>query len=351
MNTPAGPSSLSRRSFLAAAAAGATLPSTLLSQQPEDAAATAAACLARIRRGERVPVLLDTDLGNDVDDLWALQYLLNAPELDLKLVTVSPGASRERAALAAKFLTVRGREDVPIGIGPEPGGRTNQHAYVADYDLQTYAGRVYDDAAAAITEVLNGSDSPVTVCTTGPCDNVADALRGDPWLAGKARFVGTQGSIHSGYSGRPPASADYNVSASPAAFRTVLEAEWEPTIAPLDTSTALVLRGDRYDRVRESDAVGMPEVLRNYELWLPHAEWLKDKTIIDRQSSTLFDIAAVTLCFDEQWMQVEDVPLEVEDGGMTVVNPTDGRPVRCALRWRDLEGYLDHVVERLTAAG
>ena len=34
----------------------------------------------------RVPVILDTDIGGDIDDTWALAMLLKSPELDLKLV-------------------------------------------------------------------------------------------------------------------------------------------------------------------------------------------------------------------------------------------------------------------------
>ncbi len=34
----------------------------------------------------RIPVILDTDIGGDIDDTWALGLLLKSPELDLKLV-------------------------------------------------------------------------------------------------------------------------------------------------------------------------------------------------------------------------------------------------------------------------
>ncbi len=37
-------------------------------------------------KGARIPVILDTDIGGDIDDTWALGLLLKSPELDLKLV-------------------------------------------------------------------------------------------------------------------------------------------------------------------------------------------------------------------------------------------------------------------------
>ena len=49
----------------------------------------------------RIPVILDTDIGNDIDDTWALGQLLNSPELDLKLVLTSTGDTEYRARVAA----------------------------------------------------------------------------------------------------------------------------------------------------------------------------------------------------------------------------------------------------------
>ena len=51
----------------------------------------------------RIPVILDTDIGNDIDDTWALGQLLNSPELDLKLVLTSTGDTEYRARVAATF--------------------------------------------------------------------------------------------------------------------------------------------------------------------------------------------------------------------------------------------------------
>ena len=52
----------------------------------------------------KIPVVLDTDIGDDIDDTWALGLLLKSPELDLKLVVGDYGKSEYRAKLLAKFL-------------------------------------------------------------------------------------------------------------------------------------------------------------------------------------------------------------------------------------------------------
>ena len=38
-----------------------------------------------------IPVIVDTDIGHDVDDVWALAFLLRCPELDVKLITTTTG--------------------------------------------------------------------------------------------------------------------------------------------------------------------------------------------------------------------------------------------------------------------
>ncbi|HAL43210.1 MAG TPA: nucleoside hydrolase, partial [Gammaproteobacteria bacterium] len=46
-----------------------------------------------------IPVILDTDIGFDVDDVWALAFLLRCPELDVRLITTCTGDVAYRAAL------------------------------------------------------------------------------------------------------------------------------------------------------------------------------------------------------------------------------------------------------------
>src|SRR5262245_26985702 len=73
----------------------------------------------------RIPVILDTDIGDDIDDTWALVLALKSPDLDLKLVVTDYGNTEQRARLVARVLELAGRTDIPIGIGSkendEPG--------------------------------------------------------------------------------------------------------------------------------------------------------------------------------------------------------------------------------------
>ena len=67
-----------------------------------------------------VPAILDTDIGGDIDDTWALSLLPKSPEVDLKLVFGDNGSALYRARLIAKMLQAAGRTGAAVGIGLRP---------------------------------------------------------------------------------------------------------------------------------------------------------------------------------------------------------------------------------------
>ena len=304
-------------------------------------------CFAIRKAGGRIPVVFDTDIGDDIDDTWALLYLLKCPELDVRLISCERPRGIYRAKIIAKLLEAVGRTDIPIAMGRNQPGTGRQGNWADDYDLDAYPGTLLPEGAQAVVDMVNRSEQPMTVIGIGPVPLLADAVRLDPWIGRKARFVGMHGSIDVGYSGSDTPVPEYNVKQDPAALRTVFEADWEATITPLDTCGLVQLDGDRYRRVRESTSPGVAELMATYDSWLPEAKWIEG---IDSKtaSTVLFDLVAVTLAFTEEYFQMEDLPLVVTDEGRTVLNPTDGRPVRTALKWRDIDAYHDHIVERLT---
>ena len=157
------------------------------------------------------PVILDTDIGDDIDDTWALVMLLKSHELEPKLITTTFGKAEYRAKLIAKMLAVAGRTDIPIGLGE--GGRTGSgqiHAWVDDYKLTDYPGKIHQDGAAAIIDLIDKSPEAVTVISIGPSHTLAEVIKRRPDLPAKASFVGMQGSVFKGYNGGPP-EAEWNV--------------------------------------------------------------------------------------------------------------------------------------------
>src|SRR5512144_1165925 len=110
------------------------------------------------------PVILDTDIGSDIDDTWALALLLASPELDLKMVVTDSHDVIGRARIVGKFLQKVGRTDVAVGIGQRMDNRGGpQFEWAADYDLEAYPGTVHEDGVGAMVKTIMSSLQPITL--------------------------------------------------------------------------------------------------------------------------------------------------------------------------------------------
>jgi len=295
----------------------------------------------------KIPIILDTDIGSDVDDTWALAMLLKSPELDLKLIVSSTGDTTFRAKIAAKMLEIAGRTDVPVGVGiPFENILDHQAAWVEGYDLSSYPGPVHEDGVGAIVDTIMGSPEPVTLVCIGPVPNISAALEREPRIAERARFVGMHGSVRVGYDGSADVAAEYNVVNDPQACRASFAAPWDITITPLDTCGIVKLTGPKYQAVRDCDDPLIQAVIENYEIWAANTPWGQE---IDPATTTsvLFDTVAIYLAFSEELLVMEQLGIRVTDQGYTVIDD-DARPINCAMDWKDLAAFEDFLVQRLT---
>ncbi len=294
-------------------------------------------------KSSRVPVILDTDIGDDIDDTWALALLLRSPELDLKLVVTDQGKPEYRAKIVARLLEVAGRTDVGVGLGlPVVEGEGGQAGWVKDYDLSKYPGRVYRDGVQALINTIMQTPEQVTLICIGPVPNIQAALDREPRIAQRARFVGMDGSLRSGYNGKKLPDAEYNVKANAQAARRALGASWTVTITPLDTCGIVRLIGEQYAAVRDCRDPLAKAVVENYRIWLG-----KDGKRADSASSVLFDTVAVYLAISEDLLAMEKLGIRVTDDGFTVID-SQGKQMNCATAWKNLPGFRDFLVKRLT---
>jgi len=314
------------------------------------------ACIGRIAvagdsaRVGKIPVIYDSDIGDDIDDTWALVTLLKCPELDVKLVVGDQGRVEYRAKLFAKLLETAGRTDIPIGMGlaVNAKGMGGQRGWVADYDLKSYPGKILEDGVQAIIDTIMKSPEPVTLIAVGPLPNIKAALEREPRIAEKARFVGMHGSVRKGYGGSSKPAAEYNVRADAKACQAVLSAPWDITITPLDTCGLIQLRGDKFAKVRDCKDPLVKALIENYQMWAQNTSWYaKHKDKSSQQSSTLFDTVAVYLAFADELCKMETLPIRVTDKGMTVIDST-ARQMQVATEWKDMAAFEDFLVNRLT---
>jgi len=303
---------------------------------------------------KRRPIILDTDIGTDVDDTWALALIMRSPELELKAITTVTYDTLFRARLSAKLLDTEGYPHVPIGLGPVTTQETKfncQQEWTGYFSLENYKAPVVRDAAGLIIDLVRQSPEPVVLMGIGPFSNIAEVVRRAPDVVEKIDFIGLGGSVYWQYFGKPGHRREYNILMDPPAASAVFKAKWHSMLmSPLDTCGNIILRGERYEQLKASLDPLAKAVMENYFLWrkfrLQHFPGDPDYTP-ETASSLIADAAAVALCVDPGLAEIKTVPLSVSADGETLVDEENGTPVPCALSWHNVEDFYDFVTSRL----
>ncbi len=143
---------------------------------------------------ERVPIILDTDIGDDVDDVFALLLAIKEPAVDLLGVTTVFGDVAQRSRIARKLLGLAGMPDLPVhtGCGITLDGR-NPSGYMASGEgfapARADTAPEQETAIAFLIDRILTAPEPITVVAVGPLTNIATALRQEPKLAHKMKAL------------------------------------------------------------------------------------------------------------------------------------------------------------------
>jgi inosine-uridine nucleoside N-ribohydrolase len=291
-----------------------------------------------------IPVILDTDIGGDIDDTWALAFLLASPEVDVRLIVSDYGNTVYRAKVIAKFLQRVGRTDIPIGIGVKEGEGTGHHQeeWIKDYDLEDYPGVVHQDGVGAMIDTIMKSDRRITLLAIGPVPNLKQALEREPRIVERARLVLMGGSVEKLYEGKPGRCPEWNVAANAEAAKKAYGADWDVTMAPLDTAGVVQLEGQYYEQVRDAGNAMAQTLMEQYHIWYKKM----GASGIPHKSSTLFDTVAVCLTFNESFCQMRDINIRVTDEGVTEPD-AKGKLIHVAMEWKDINAFYKLLAERI----
>ena len=171
-------------------------------------------CLGELCAQEaRLKVILDTDIGDDIDDAWALAFVIAHQNFQPLGITVTHGNTPARARMACKMLHLTGRGNIPVFVGRQTPQKEYSHQFTWAEDF-TAKTPIAQPAADFIVETVRRQPGEITLVAVGPLQNVADALRKDPGIAKLfKRVVLMSGSIAAS-AWHPMAIPEWNVVAS-----------------------------------------------------------------------------------------------------------------------------------------
>jgi inosine-uridine nucleoside N-ribohydrolase len=289
---------------------------------------------------ERVPILLDTDLGGDIDDAFALALAAASPEVDLVGVTTITAGAEDAAWMVCRFLTAIDRRKVPVAWGrgkqpPSPIEGQIQYRRHPAVIFNRTAKPVKESAVDFLYARLMEKPGQLTIVAIGPLTNVAQLFDQHPdckpWIK---RIVMMGGSVRVGYEGKPKAEAEWNIKSDVAAARTVLASGVPLVVAPLDATATLKLEEPLRRRLFTACTPLTFQIQALYQLW-------------DKPTPILYDPVAVALSFTEKFCTMEDLHLEVDDQGLTRAGKGKAN-ARVATAIQGPE-FLDWIVKRLGA--
>jgi purine nucleosidase len=250
-------------------------------------------------------VIFDTDIGDDIDDAYALGFLLRSPEVRVLGVTTAFEDTHLRARLATRFLNSAGRGDVSVYEGPKTAGKP--HFSQSEW-AEGSPDRSYPDAIEFILNAIRSHPGRITLVAVAPLTNVGALIAKDPKTFGKLkRVVIMGGSVAHGYGAKEQPDAEWNIVNDVAAAKALFESGVPLYMMPLD-STQIQL-----DRARQAEVfgkqTGMAKALEELT-----AEW---SAAANQKSPTLFDAVAAAYAVKPEVCPTTPMRIEVDDKGFT----------------------------------
>lgn len=263
-------------------------------------------------------VLLDTDIGTDIDDAVCLAYLLAQPACELLGVTTVTGEADRRAMMASALCKAAGR-DVPIFPGAETPllidqaqTTCEQAAALPRLEHETTFPR--GEAVEFLRRTVRENPGEVTLLTIGPLTNVGLLFAVDPEVPSLLeRLVMMCGVFGGAPAGRGP--LEWNARGDPHATAIVYRAR-PPVHRSVGLDVTVRCRMEAAEVRRRFGSGLLATVLAFAEVWFGGG----------REVITFHDPLAAATLFDDSLCRFEPGTVGVELDAPDLLGRTTWRP-------------------------
>ncbi|NMB47069.1 MAG: nucleoside hydrolase [Firmicutes bacterium] len=288
---------------------------------------------------QRIPILLDTDIGSDIDDALCLAYLLEHPQCELLGITTVSGEPEKRAMLADAVCRAAGKTNIPIHSGsadPLVIEQRQTKAQQAEVLSQWEHRQDFPSNTAIdfLRETIHSHPGEITLLTIGPLTNIGLLFRVDPEIPRLLKSLVMMAGVYTSPNEHVRYPVEWNVLLDPHAASIVYATEGLPNVSiGLDVTTQCVLPADVCRRKLTGGAL---DVVRDA------AEvWFRQRSVI-----TFHDPLAAVAIFAPQLMGYADGVVEVELksdllAGMTIWDPKAAQKRNRVALEVDSAGFFD----------
>jgi len=289
-------------------------------------------------------VILDTDIGNDVDDMFALIMLAKMKEIRLRGVTTTYGDTKLQARMCRYLLDKLGRIDVPVFSGedtPLSGKPVLRGPHVSGgfpSDLVNVQANQHTSAVDFLLEQSRLHDGDLEILCIGPLTNIAKAVQMDPDFPSRITKLTIMGGMI--YPDKNPVwlkiisrhNGEYNISCDLNASRIVFSSGFQVTLIPLDVTTTVAFTRKHRDYFCRMP-FGLGEILeRELDIW-----WLVTSQMDEHEDyrNNPHDPMAVVSMYDESFFQFNTGRLSIGPShgleGMTLFEASENSTTKAAV--------------------
>jgi len=295
-------------------------------------------------------IILDTDIGTDIDDAYALAFALRHPDIEVKAVTTVTGYPVERARLVQHLLQIAGQSGISVAAGMslpmydlDPEGRKAylerkpNHTQVAD---NLDASFPLGEAVRLLLDVVDQNARDIGIVSIGPLTNIAAALMADPELPQKVKFISMMGAeLDRNWH-------EYNIRMDPEAANIVFSCGAEMFLATWEVSRQVVLLPEHLEILRGAKDPLCSELLRCTELWWPHRK--------NKPGPVVYDVSPLLWSIDASWFETLSTSVRIETAnpslrGVTYLEPEKEPVFAVSKKIRDPEEARSLLLETIKA--
>ncbi len=281
-------------------------------------------------------IIIDSDIGDDVDDVFAIGLALVSPEVEILGISSAWGDTKLRSRMIDRLLTETNSTNIPVaeGIPTQAKSSFSQAAWAKFGNAPT---KSHPQAVHFLLDQIEKDPGNITLVAIGPLTNIGAAIDRDPATFKKLnRVVIMGGAVRKGYGdlGFAPdhgPQPEYNIYSDVAAAQKLFASGVPIYMMPLD-STQLKLDEDKRAFLFKQGTPLTNALSTLYYQW-------------GQQTPTLFDAMAVAYALDPSLCPTTPLHITIEKDGST--RESVGAPNANACLASDSDQFFRFILPRL----
>ncbi|OPA80400.1 nucleoside hydrolase [Paenibacillus selenitireducens] len=255
-------------------------------------------------------VIIDTDIGSDIDDAMAIALALRSPELKLEGITTVYGDTHLRARMVSKMLKLANRTDIPVFAGLNDPLLRNRPIWMAGHEgvglIEPAEELTYDSRHAIdfIIDTVMNNPGEITLIPIGPLTNIAASLIREPRIAQHVKEIVLMGGVtRLGDNGTDMRIAEHNIVCDPEAASVVFNSGAPIVMVGLDVTLKVqITEQERRQLLQSNDPL-------NLKLADMMKHWFD---FVQEQHTFMHDPLTVSLLLDRSLVTTKNMHVQIE---------------------------------------